>query len=395
MKWQNLETNTIHAGRVFEEQFGALNTPIYQTSTHIFDNTAQGGARFSGDEQGYIYGRLGNPTVRELERRMAVLEGTEDAAATGSGMGAVSATIFALLKAGDHMVASSALYGCTYALFSNKCKDLGIEVTFVDICNESEICYAIQENTRVIYAETPLNPNMVCVDLAMIARIGQDRGITTVIDNTFMSPALQQPTQWGIDVVVHSATKYLNGHGDVIAGIICGREALVNEIKMTTLKNMGAIISPHDAWLVIRGLKTLHLRMERHCSNAQLVAEFLDSEPLVNAVYYPGLASHSGHALLGTQMKAAGGMIAFELEGDFTDSVNFMDALQLCKRAVSLGDAETLIQHPASMTHSGYDPETRRQAGISDTLIRLSVGLEHVDDIIADLKLALQVCRNQ
>ena len=325
---------------------------------------------------------------------MAILEGTEDAAATGSGMGAVSSTIFALLKSGDHMIASSALYGCTYALFSNKCKDLGIEVSFVDICSESAIRSVLQENTRVIYAETPLNPNMICVDLNMIAKIGKSTGVTTVIDNTFMSPALQQPAAFGIDVIVHSATKYLNGHGDVIAGIICAKESLISEIKMTTLKNMGAILSPHDAWLVIRGLKTLHLRMERHCQNAQHVSEFLEAEPLVKAVYYPGLESHPGHSLVGSQMKAAGGMIAFELNGSFSDAVHFMDTLELCKRAVSLGDAETLIQHPASMTHSGYDPETRRQAGISDSLIRLSVGLEHADDIIADLRQALEACRN-
>lgn len=389
MKSTHIETNTIHAGKVQDEQFGALSTPVYQTSTFIFDNTEQGGARFAGEEQGYIYGRLGNPTVTELEQRMAVLEGTEAAAAFGSGMGAVSATIFALVKAGDHIVASNALYGCTYALLEHKCKDFGIEVSFVDIKNEMAIRSAIKDNTKVIYAETPINPNMVCVDLEMVARIAKSKGITTVVDNTFMSPVLQRPAEHGIDLILHSATKYLNGHGDVIAGVVCGRQEIIHEIKMTTLKDMGAVISPHDAWLIIRGLKTLHLRVERHCENAQKVAEFLEGHPSVKQVFYPGLESHEGYALIGKQMKAAGGVMAFEMDGGFDNAVQFMDQLKMCKRAVSLGDAETLIQHPASMTHSPYEPEQRRAAGISDTLIRLSVGLEHVEDIIADLQQAL------
>ncbi|WMS87104.1 methionine gamma-lyase [Pleionea litopenaei] len=389
MKFDHIETNTIHAGKLIDTRFGALSTPIYQTSTYTFESTAQGGARFSGDEQGYIYGRLGNPTVRELEQRMAALEGTEDAAAMGSGMGAVSATLFALLKAGDHIVASDALYGCTFALLEHKCRDFGIEVTFVDGRNEMAIRSAIQPNTKVIYAETPINPNMVCIDLDMIARVGQSKGITTVIDNTFMSPVLQQPAKHGIDLIIHSATKYLNGHGDVIAGIVCGSQEMIEHIKLTTLKDIGAVMSPHDAWLIIRGLKTLHIRVERHCQNAEVVSEFLEKHPDVGTVFYPGLKSHEGHRLIGTQMKAAGGVIAFEMKGSFENAVAFMDQLKMCKRAVSLGDAETLIQHPASMTHSPYEPEQRRAAGISDTLIRLSVGLEHVDDIIADLEQAL------
>ncbi|NVJ49115.1 MAG: methionine gamma-lyase [Gammaproteobacteria bacterium] len=389
MKYKNIETNTIHAGKLIDETFGALSTPIYQTSTYTFTNTEQGSARFNGDEQGYIYGRLGNPTVRELEMRMAALEGTEDAAALGSGMGAVSATLFALLNAGDHIIASDALYGCTYALLEHKCKALGIEVSFVDGRNEMAIRSAIKPNTKVLYVETPINPNMVCIDLDMIARVGRNAGIKTVVDNTFMSPVLQQPAKHGIDLIIHSATKYLNGHGDVIAGIVCGAADMIEHIKLTTLKDMGAVISPHDAWLIIRGLKTLHIRVERHCQNAEVVSQFLEQHGSVKQVFYPGLESHEGHALIGKQMKAAGGVIAFEMHGNFDNAVKFMDQLQMCKRAVSLGDAETLIQHPASMTHSPYEPEQRRAAGISDTLIRLSVGLEHVDDILADLKQAL------
>jgi methionine-gamma-lyase len=224
----------------------------------------------------------------------------------------------------------------------------------------------------------------------MIARIAKAHNLTSVVDNTFMSPVLQRPEEHGIDLILHSATKYLNGHGDVIAGIVCGSQAHIDEIKMTTLKDMGAVISPHDAWLIIRGLKTLHLRVERHCQNAQQVAEYLEGHPAIKRVYYPGLKSHPGNRLIGKQMKAAGGVIAFELKGHFDDAVEFMNRLKMCKIAVSLGDAETLIQHPASMTHSPYEPEQRRQAGISDTLIRLSVGLEHLDDIINDIDQALQ-----
>ncbi|PWK47810.1 methionine gamma-lyase [Pleionea mediterranea] len=385
MKSNHIETNTIHAGKVKDKQFGALSTPIYQTSTYVFDSTHQGGARFSGDEQGYIYGRLGNPTVRELEQRMASLEGTDDAAALGSGMGAVSATIFAIVNAGDHIVASNALYGCSYALLDHKCRQLGIDVTFVDITNEMAVRSAIKDNTKMLYAETPINPNLVCVDLDMIARVAKEKGIKSVIDNTFMSPVLQRPVEHGIDLIIHSATKYLNGHGDVIAGIVCGDQEMIEEIKLTTLKDMGAVISPHDAWLIIRGLKTLHIRVERHCQNAQKVAEYLEQHPSIKTVYFPGLPSHDGHRLIGHQMKAGGGVMAFEIDGDFDNAVQFMDQLKMCKIAVSLGDAETLIQHPASMTHSPYEPEDRRAAGISDTLVRLSVGLEHVDDIIEDL----------
>jgi methionine-gamma-lyase len=389
MRSQHIETNAIHAGKLHDAQFGALATPIYQTSTYVFENTAQGGARFAGEEQGYIYGRLGNPTVRELEQRMAALELTEDAAAMGSGMGAIAATLLALVKNGDHVVASSAIYGCSYALLAHKCRDFGIDVTFVDFTNEFEIRQAIQLNTKVIFAETPANPNLVCVDLDMISKIAKEHELVSIIDNTFMSPALQQPAKHGIDLIIHSATKYLNGHGDVIAGIVCGSAELIEHIKLTTLKDIGAVMSPNDAFLIIRGLKTLHLRVERHCRNAEKVAEFLETHQSVGDIFYPGLKHHQGHQFIGRQMKAAGGVIAFELQGDFENAIKFMDNLSMCKIAVSLGDAETLIQHPASMTHSPYEPEQRRAAGISDTLIRLSVGLEHIDDIVEDIQQAL------
>jgi methionine-gamma-lyase len=388
---KHLETNTIHAGKMHDAQHGALSTPIYQTSTFVFDNVQQGSNRFMGEEEGFIYGRLGNPTIRELERKMAVLEGTEDAAAFGSGMGAISSVLLANLKTGEHMIASSALYGCTFALLNHKFSDLGIEVSFVDMTNEQEVRAAIKANTKLIFLETPVNPNLVVFDIKMLANIAKENSLISIIDNTFMSPVLQQPIALGCDIVVHSATKFLNGHGDVVAGIACGSAEQIENIKLTTLKDMGAVLSPNDAWLIIRGLKTLHLRVERHCQNAQKVAEFLESHDGIREVFYPGLTSHQGNQFIGTQMKAGGGVIAFELNSDFEQAMTFMNSLKMCLIAVSLGDAETLIQHPASMTHSPYTDEERRSAGITDTLVRVAVGLEHVDDIIADIEQALNV----
>lgn len=390
---KNIETNVIHGGKKSQGEFGPLSTPIYQTSTFVFDNVQQGADRFAGEDQGHIYSRLGNPTVDELEARMAVLEETEAAAAFGSGMGAVSAAIFALLKAGDHLITSHRLYGCTFALFNHQLPALGIEVSFVDLADEQSLRAAIKPNTRVIYGETPINPCMTVMDLDMIGGIGREHEITTVVDNTFMSPILQRPAKHGIDLVLHSATKYLNGHGDVVAGILCGSAELINHIKMTTRKDMGAIMSPHDAWLVMRGLKTLHLRVQRHSENAQAVAEFLQDHSAIEKVYYPGLPDHPGYRLLGKQMLGAGGVMAFELKCSFEQAVDFINQLQMCKRAVSLGDAETLIQHPASMTHSTYEPEELAEAGISRTLIRLAVGLENAEDIMADLGQALDSIR--
>ena len=387
----HFETNTIHAGKIPDQQFGALTTPIYQTSTFTFASVEQGGNRFNGEESGYIYGRLGNPTLRELEQKMAVLEHTEDAAVFGSGMGAISASLLANLKSGDHLLTTKALYGCSFALFNHLFPQFGIEVSFVDFDCEQSLANAVKPNTKVIYFETPINPNLDVIDIAMVSRVAKKHKLITVVDNTFMSPALQTPALLGADLVLHSATKYLNGHGDVVAGICCGSREQIEKIKLTTLKDMGATMSPNDAWLILRGLKTLHLRVERHNSNAQTVAESLEAHTKVKTVYYPGLKSHPGHIYIGNQMKAAGGVIAFELEGSKQDAINFMNALQLCKIAVSLGDAETLIQHPASMTHSTYTDEERAEAGITDTLIRIAVGLEHIDDIVSDLQHALEI----
>ena len=390
-KSKHIETQAIHAGRINDEQFGSLATPLYQTSTFIFENAQQGADRFSGDAEGYIYSRLGNPTTRQLEMRVAAMEGMEDAAATATGMGAVSGALLANLQCGDHLISSKAVYGCSYALMSHMLTKFGIEVSFVDMTKPEKIEDAIKPNTKVIFLETPINPNLVVLDIEKIANIAKKHEILSIVDNTFLTPVLQQPGKFGIDIVVHSATKYLNGHGDVVAGIICGSEEMIMNIKMTALKDIGATISPHDAWLILRGLKTLPIRMERHCSNAQKIAEFLEKHENIAHVYYPGLKSHEGYKFIGNQMKAAGGVIAFELKADLAGGAEFINRMKLFSIAVSLGDAESLIQHPASMTHSPYTQEERLAAGISDSLIRISVGLENADDLIDDLTQSLDL----
>lgn len=387
---KHLETLCIHAGKT-KQPYGALSTPLYQTSTFVFDNAEQGAARFAGEEAGYIYTRLGNPTTRELELKVAALEGMADAAATATGMGAVAAATMAFLQQGDHLIACNALYGCSYALFSHQFSRYGIEVSFVDMTDHAAVRAAIKPNTKLLFAETPINPSLVVLDLAFLCGLCKEHGILSVIDNTFMTPLLQQPAQFGADIVIHSATKYLNGHGDVVAGIIVSDAEKINTIKLNTLKDMGATISPHDAWLIIRGLKTLSVRLQRHCDNAQQVAEFLAAHPAVAVVHYPGLPSHPGYRFIGKQMKAAGGVLAFELKADLVQSRQVINRFRLFSLAVSLGDAESLVQHPASMTHSPYTAEERAAAGIADGLIRLSVGLEHIDDILADLQQALSI----
>lgn len=381
-------TQVIHGGHE-REAFGALVTPLYQSATFVFESAQQGGERFAGNELGYIYTRLGNPTTAELERKMAILEGAEAAAATASGMGAVSAALLANLQMGDHLVASNAVYGCTYALMTTQFARFGIEVSLVDFSSLADIEAAIKANTKVIFCETPVNPHLQVFDLAAIATIAKRHQLVSIVDNTFMTPLLQRPLDFGIDLVIHSATKYLNGHGDVIAGIVCGSEEQLHKVKYEILKDIGAVISPHDAWLILRGLKTLDVRLQRHCDSAQRVAEFLAEHPSINRVYYPGLASHQGHKFIGQQMKRAGGVIAFELAANLEEAMAFVGHLSLFSIAVSLGDAESLIQHPASMTHSPYTPEARAAAGIGDNLLRISIGLEDCDDIIADLSQAL------
>ncbi|EEX48309.1 MULTISPECIES: methionine gamma-lyase [Jonquetella] len=390
MKVPGFATQSIHAGAE-KNGFGSLAVPIYETSTFIFDSAEQGGRRFALEEEGFIYTRLGNPTTATLERRVAALEGGDEAIATSSGMGAIASVFWALLKAGDHVVTDSCLYGCTFALLEHSLTRFGVEVSFVDTANLEEVRAAMKPNTRMVYLETPANPNLKIVDIAAVSKIAHSHeNVVLVVDNTFATPYLQRPLELGADVVVHSATKYLNGHGDVIAGLVVTNKELASPIRWVGLKDCtGAVLGPQEAFLIIRGLKTLPIRMERHCANAKLVAEFLDKHPKVAKVYYPGLASHEGHDIAAKEMKDFGAMISFELKGGVEEGRTLMNSVKVCSLAVSLGDTETLIQHPASMTHSPYSPEERHAAGITDGLVRLSVGLEDPEDIIADLDAAL------
>lgn len=383
-------TRQIHAG--YEaNKYGALGTPIYQTSTFIFDSAEQGGRRFAMEEDGYIYTRLGNPTTNSLERKIADLEGAEACVATSSGMGAITSALWTLLKAGDHIIAGKTLYGCTFAFITHGLTRYGVEVTMVDTSDPENVRKAMQENTKVIYLETPANPNMYISDIGAIAEIAHEReDCKVVVDSTYSTPYIQRPLELGADVVVHSATKYLNGHGDVIAGFVAGEAELMSEVKFFGLKDMtGSVLGPFEAFLINRGLKTLDLRMEKHCANAMKVAEFLEGHKAVEKVMYPGLKSFPQYDLAKKQMSLPGAMIAFEVKGGVDAGRNLMNAVELCTLAVSLGDAETLIQHPASMTHSPYTPEERAESDIAEGLVRLSVGLEDADDIIADLKQAL------
>ena len=386
-----LGTTAIHAGTL-KNLYGTLAMPIYQTSTFIFDSAEQGGRRFALEEAGYIYTRLGNPTTTVLENKIAVLEEGEAGVAMSSGMGAISSTLWTVLKAGDHIVTDKTLYGCTFALMNHGLTKFGVEVTFVDTSNLDEVKKAMKENTRVVYLETPANPNLKIVDLEGVCKVAHTNPNTLVIvDNTFATPYMQKPLKLGVDVVVHSATKYLNGHGDVIAGLVVTNKELANQIRFVGLKDMtGAVLGPQEAYYIIRGLKTFEIRMERHCKNARTIADFLNKHPKVEKVYYPGLESHPGYEIAKKQMKDFGAMISFELKGGFEAGKTLLNNLKLCSLAVSLGDTETLIQHPASMTHSPYTKEEREAAGITDGLVRLSVGLENVEDIIADLEQGLE-----
>lgn len=390
LKNKGIGTKAIHGG-VIKNKYGALATPIYQTSTFVFKNVEEGAKRFLGEEEGYIYSRLSNPTLTVAEEKVAILENGEKALATSSGMGAISATLWTLLKAGDHVLADKTLYGCTYAYISHGLTKFGVEVDFVDMSDLEEVKIKLKDNTKVIYLETPANPNLKIVDIQKISELSHNKNsnIKVVVDNTFATPFCQKPLLLGADIVVHSATKYLNGHGDVIAGFVVGSQEMINDIRTVGLKDMtGAVLGPNEAFLIIRGLKTFEIRMQKHCENAMKVAEFLEQNEKVEKVYYPGLKTHVGYEVAVKQMQSFGGILAFEVKGGLEAGKKLLNNLEMITIAVSLGDAETLIQHPASMTHSPYTKEERELAGITDGLIRLSVGLENVEDIILDLEKA-------
>lgn len=384
-------TRAIHYGYNPLEHNGAVIPPVYMTSTFAFATAEYGAGCFSGEEHGHFYTRISNPTLALLEARMAALENGEAGVAFSSGMGAIAATFWTLLRPGDEIIVNRTLYGCTFALLHHGIGEFGVVVKHVDMANPAELQAAISPATRMIYFETPANPNMQLVDIPAVARIAHTHdNLLVVIDNTYCTPYLQRPLELGADVVVHSATKYLSGHSDITAGMLVTSQILADRIRLQGLKDLtGAVLSPHDAHLLMRGIKTLALRMDRHCSSAQAIAHMLQDHPAVEWVAYPGLPSFPQYELASRQMKLPGGMIAFELKGGMAAGQRFMNALQLFSRAVSLGGAESLAQHPASMTHSTYTLEERARHGISEGLVRLAVGLEDVADLLADIEQAL------
>ena len=389
-KTPGFATRAIHHGYDSRDHQGALVPPIYLSATFTFPNAEQGGKVFAGEAPGWFYTRISNPTLALLESRIAALEGGEAGVAFGSGMGAITSVMWTLLRPGDEILVDKTLYGCTFAFLHHGIGQFGVKVRHVDMTDHRALAEAFSPATKLVYFETPANPNMRLVDVEAVAALAHRHGAKVVVDNTYCTPYLQQPLALGADVVVHSATKYISGHGDVTAGLVVASQELCNAIRLQGLKDMtGAALSPQDAFLLLRGLKTLALRMERHCDNAQKVAELLAAHPAVERVYFPGLPSFGEHGLAKRQMRRFGGMLAFELRGGEGSGKRFINALKLVACAVSLGDAESLAQHPASMTHSTYTPEERAEHGISEGLVRLSAGLEDAEDLLADVKQAL------
>jgi methionine-gamma-lyase len=386
----SFSTMAIHHGYDPMDNEGALTPPLHLTSTFVFETAEAGGNMFAGEQAGHIYSRISNPTNDLLERRIAVLEGAEAGLALASGMGAITATLWTLLAPGDEIILDKTLYGCTFSFMHHGLAKFGVKVTHVDLTQVENLEAAISDQTKVVYFETPANPNMRLVDIQAVSDVAHASGAKVVVDNTYATPYLTQPIKHGADVVVHSATKYLGGHGDVVAGLLVGSAELVADIRLQGMKDMtGAVMAPFNAMLILRGLKTLELRMDRHCSSAATIAQMLEISPVVQKVWYPGLDSFEQRNLAQHQMSQFGGMIAFELTGGKQAGIDMMNRLELISRAVSLGDAETLVQHPASMTHSTYSTEELAEHGISEGLVRLSVGLEGVDDVLADLVQAL------
>jgi methionine-gamma-lyase len=388
-------TAAIHHGYDPQDHEGALTPPLHLTSTFAFESAEDGAARFSGEAPGHVYSRISNPTVDLLERRIAHLEGAEAALGTASGMGAITATLWTLLRPGDEILTDMTLYGCTFAFMQHGLGRFGIRVTHVDMTDIAAVEAALGPDTRLVYFETPANPNMRLVDIQAVCALARAHGAWSVVDNTYATPVITRPIALGADFVVHSATKYLGGHGDLVAGMVLGRAADIQQIRLFGVKDMtGAVLSPFNAMLILRGLKTLELRVQRHAASAQAIAERLQAHPAVHAVHYPGLESFPQYDLAQRQMALPGGMIAFRVRGGYEAGKRVMNRLTLIQRAVSLGDAETLIQHPASMTHSTYPVEQLIAHGIMPDLVRLSVGLEDVRDIWADLGAALDAERD-
>lgn len=383
-------TKTIHGGD-YDNEFGSLGIPIYQTSTFIFKDADEGARRFALEEDGFIYSRLGNPTNQAVEEKLALLEGAEAAVSCASGMGAITSSIWPFIKAGDHILACKTLYGCTFA-FLNEIKKFNVDVEFIDMTDIENVKNSIKDNTRIIYLETPANPTLDVIDIRAISKIAKENSNDTMViaDNTFATPFLQNPLKLGADIVVHSATKYLNGHGDVVAGFSAGSSELMAQVRLVGQKDFtGSVLSPHDAFMIYRGMKTLEIRMKKHIANAKEIVKFLVDHPKVKKVNYPGLEDFKNHHVAKEQMNDYGAMVSFEVEGGIEAGKTIMNNVHVCSLAVSLGDAETLIEHPASMTHSTYTEKDLEDAGIDPGLVRLSPGLEDAEDIVNDLKQAM------
>jgi len=384
-----IATKAVHAGQHKDPGTGAVAPPLFQTSTFAFESCAQGAARFAGEEAGYIYTRMGNPTIARLEEAVAILEGGYGGFGTGSGLAALSTALFALLSAGDHLVGTSSVYGPSRVVIERDWKRFGVEATFVDTADLDAVRGALRKETKLIFVETPANPTIAITDIAAVARIAREAGALLLVDNTFATPILQRPLSLGADVVFHSMTKFLNGHTDVVAGMIVSGTPEIHERIRKAHWYLGACMDPHQAWLVLRGIKTLAMRVRTSQENARKVAAFLEAHPKVEWVRYPGLESHPQHDLAARQMDGPGALISFEVEGGHDAGARLLDNVQLMTLAVSLGGIETLIQHPASMTHAAMPREERLEAGITDGLVRVSIGCEDADDLIADFEQAL------
>lgn len=378
------ETLAIRSGQVVGNE-NEQSEPIYPTSSYRYESAAQAAARFSGEEPGNIYSRFTNPTVRTFEQRLAALEGAESCVATSSGMSAILSTIMALLKAGDHVLCSRSVFGTTTVLFNNYLAKFGIEVTFVELINLDAWAQGFQNNTRLLFCETPSNPLTELVDIKALAELAHQHDAELIVDNCFCTPALQKPLELGADIVIHSATKYLDGQGRCIGGAVVGNAERVGKEVYGFLRTAGPTMSPFNAWVFLKGLETLSLRMQAHCRNAQILAEWLEAQPQVKKVHYPGLTSHAQHDLAQRQQSGAGGIVSFELTGGKDAGWSVVDATQMISITANLGDTKTTITHPATTTHGRLTPEQRADAGIDDGLIRIAVGLESVNDIISDL----------
>ena len=384
MKFQ---TVAIHAGQQPDPSTGALNTPVYLTSTYSYGTAEEGKARFAGQNPGYIYSRFANPTSSALEQKLAALEGADEAIVVASGMAAISSIVYALTQQGDEVAFIDPVYGGTDSFLRNTLVRAGVTVT--SYRSDDDFVANHSPNTRLVLWEPVTNPTLKVIDSRKIVGIAKQIGAITVCDNTFLTPYLFRPLELGIDLVMHSGTKYLCGHGDIIAGVIAGNGPLIQRVRTVALKHLGVPMGPQEAYLLQRGVKTLPLRMQAHCENAAKVAAFLASHPKVAKVYFPGLPSHLGHQVIADTASGFGGMVALDLAGGFADAARFLDNLNLFAQAVSLGDLESLACHPASTTHAAMSPEDRAKAGVTEQLVRLSIGVEDADDLIEDLARAL------